>query len=234
MLYLRTWRSIVVAAAVLAVVAAALPEALADVIQPAPSLPPTAGSYTPGTICVPLGPGVCVVGASLGNFTGTTLIFGSGGQAIDSTVTLSANVYTDSGGSPGTFLAHLVLEGGIGILYAGRTSDTELGTFTSTLTELDLTGTFHGPTTHTIAVMLNPLMTSSGQTTVAPSGSDFRIHSFFDVFVELSLDGGPFVAGPPRTVTLVSPEPGSASMLALGLIGVAAELRRRVRSAIQR
>jgi hypothetical protein len=77
-------------------------------------------------------------------------------------------------------------------------------------------------------------MTSSGPTTVMSLGSgfgasgEFVVSSFFDVFAEVSLDGGPFMAGPERTFVL-TPEPGSASLLFLGLIGVAAELRRRVR-----
>lgn len=229
MLCLRSWRSFVVAAGMLAVVAAELPEARAGVLQPTPSLPPAVGSYTTGTVCVALGPGVCVVGLSLGNFSGTTSTFGALGQAIDSSVTMTGNIYTNSGGVPGSFLGHLVLGGAIGILYSGRTSDTELGNFTSTLTELDLTGTFNG---HTVEVMLATTPTS-GPTTVAPSGGGFVVDSFFDVFTELSIDGGPFVAGPMRTFVL-TPEPGSASLLALGLLGVAAELRRRIGAATSR
>ena len=55
-----------------------------------------------------------------------------------------------------------MLGGPIGILDAGRSSDDELGTFTSSLTELDLTGMFLG---HSLEVMLGP-MTSSGPTTL--------------------------------------------------------------------
>lgn len=223
MLSLRTWRSYCVAAAVLVVVAA-LPAAHASNIQSTPSLPPE-GAYTAGNICVPLGPGACIVGASLGNFTSTTSTFPPGGQAIDSSVTLTASVYTNNSGMPGTFLGNLMLGGPIGIQYAGRMDDTQLGTFTSTLTELDLTGMFNG---HTIEVMLSPA-TSSGPTTVAASGSGFMVSSFFDVFAEISIDGGPFVPGPMRTFTL-TPEPGSVSLLAVGLVTVAGELRRRVRA----
>ena len=124
-----------------------------------------------------------------------------------------------------------MLGGPIGILDAGRSSDDELGTFTSSLTELDLTGMFLG---HSLEVMLGP-MTSSGPTTVTQFGSDFKVSSFFDVFAEISIEGSPFVPGPMRTFTLTAvPEPGSISLLALGLAGVAIEFRRRVGSALSK
>jgi hypothetical protein len=235
MLSLRAWHHLLPAAVVLAAVAAVVPVAQASIIQPSPSLPPTTGGYTAGTICVPLGPGVCIVGATLHGFTGTVSTFDISGQAVDSSVTLTADVYTDMGGKPGTLIAPVTLGGPIGILYAGRMNDMELGTFTSSLTELDLTGTFHGITTHTIEIMLNPMMTSMGPTTVAPSGGNYRIDSFFDVFAELSLDGGPFMAGPSRTFTLTAiPEPGSISLLALGLVGAIGKLRQRLGSSTLR
>ena len=219
----ETRRSLLVPAVMLAFVAAAVPVVQASAIQPTPSLPPSTGGYTTGTVCVALGPGVCVAEADLHGFTGTTSIFDSSGQSIDSSITFTADVYTDVGGMPGTLIGPVTLVGPIGILYAGRTSDTELGTFTSSLTELDLMGAFNG---HNIEIILNPNMTSGGPTMVAPSGGNFQITSFFDVFTELSLDGGPFNPGPPRTFTLTSiPEPGSITMLALGVLGV---LRRKI------
>lgn len=226
MLSLRTWRDSFVAAVTLAAVAATIPIAWAGVIQPTPSLPPTSGAYTTGTLCVALGPGVCIVGASLHGFTGTTSIFDNSGQSIDSSITLSADVYTDAGNMPGSLIGPVMLAGPIGILYAGRTSDTELGTFSSSLTELDLMGSFNG---HTIEIILNPQSTSSGPTTVAPSGSNFQVSSFFDVFTEISLDGGGFIPGPERRFTL-TPEPGSITLLAVGMAGVIGKLRRRRRA----
>jgi hypothetical protein len=123
-------------------------------------------------------------------------------------------------------LGPISLQGPIGIFYAGRMDNTETGTWTSSLTELDLTGTFHGLTTHTVEIMLNPNMTSSGPTTVVsfdshfPDG-EFQVSSFFDVFADISLDYGAYMAGPMRTFTL-TPEPGSITLMALGVLGVAA------------
>jgi hypothetical protein len=235
-LSLQTWRSLLVAAVMLAVVLA-VPVAQADVIQPTPSLPPQTGAYTTDTVCFPhLGPGVCIVGASLHGFTGTTSTFDSSGQSIDSSISLTAAVYTDVNGMPGTFIASVLLQGPIGILYVGRMNDMELGTFTSNLTELDLQGTFHGVMTHTIEIVLNPNYTSTGPTTVEPAGGrfpdgEFQISSFFDLFAELSLDGGQFMPAPSApTFTLTpTPEPGSISLLALAVVGVLSKLRPRLR-----
>lgn len=197
--------------------------ACADVIQSTPSLPPQ-GYYVSGTICIQLGPGVCVVNPSLSGFNGTTSTINGMGQAIDSNISFDALIYTDNNGMPGTLIGPLHASGPIGILYADRTSDNELGSFTSTLTELDLTGTFNG---HSLEVMLTST-TSSGNTTVSQQGSDFRISSFFDVFTEISIDHGNFIQGPERHFVLTTPEPGSASLLLLGLLSAAGEIRRRM------
>jgi hypothetical protein len=231
MLSLRKWRSFCVAATVLAVVVAAPSVASASIIQSTPDLPPE-GAYTADTVCFPhLGPGVCIVGASMHGFTGTTSTFDNQGQSIDSSTSLTADVYTDVNNMPGTLVGPVLLQGPIGILYAGRMNDMELGTFTSSMTELDLSGTFHGMTTHTIEIILNPMMTSSGPTTVAAFGNEFQITSFFDVFAEISLDHGQFMPAPSSRRFTLTPEPGSISLLALGIVGVAGELRRRARAA---
>jgi hypothetical protein len=123
------------------------------------------------------------------------------------------------------FLGHGTAGAPIGILYAGRMNNIQLGTFPSSLTELDMTGTFNGLW---FEVILNLNKTSMGPTTVwAPPGTPYAVSSFFDVFAEISIAGGPFMPGLPRTLTLTTPEPSSAPLLVLALVGVAGELRRR-------
>ena len=231
MLSMQSRWSLLAAATLLGVLVAVVP-AGAGIIQSSPSMPPE-GSYTAPTICVPFGPGVCVVGPALYGFNGTTRSTDLSGESIDSNILFSATIYSSAGGHPGALLGSLSMSGPIGIFYAGRSSDSELGTFTSSLTELGLTGTFNG---HSIEIMLQPSgrRPAPGSTTISAAGSDFAVSSFFDVFAEVSIDGAPFVAGPERTFTL-TPEPGTVSLMALGLVGVASrELRRRVRGLLAR
>jgi hypothetical protein len=80
----------------------------------------------------------------------------------------------------------------------------------------------------------SPTLPSLGQTTVTDIGGGlYQIDSFFDVFTELSLDGGqtwmPSTSGPGHVVLQPAvPEPTGVVLFALGLLGTAG-LRRRVR-----
>jgi len=216
MLCLRSGRSFCPAATVLAVIMTAAPAVWASVIQSTASLPPE-GACTADALCFPhLGPGVCVVGASMHRFNGTTSTFDNSGQSVDLSISLTAKVYTDVNGMPGTLIACILLQGAIGILHASRINDKELGTFTSTMTEFDLTGTFHGITTHTLEIVPNPMMTSSRPTTVAQFGSGFKVNSFFDKFADISLDGGPFMPAPSSRTFTLTPERGKHFIAGVG------------------
>jgi hypothetical protein len=199
-----------------------LPAAYASILQPTATLPPTAGNYSvAGTICFPA---ACLQNIAIGNFQIVTSVISSGDQLTSSTADLTALGFTNSGGSPGTPLGSVLLSGPIVITYFGRNSPAATGTFNAQITFLDLTGVFAG---HTIEAMLNPLNTTVGVTSVTPlSGEQFRIDSFFDVFAQLSIDGGPFVPGPVRHADLV-PEPATFIPGLLGIAGCAAYWKRR-------
>jgi hypothetical protein len=83
----------------------------------------------------------------------------------------------------------------------------------------------------------SPTLASTGQYSVTPiAGSDkFNVTSFFDVFTELSLDGGatyyPAAASMRLALTSIVPEPGSIVLAVVGLGGVGIICRRsRIRA----
>jgi hypothetical protein len=91
------------------------------------------------------------------------------------------------------------------------------GTFQTEMLSMDLSGT-----TPFGAVMVreSPTLPSLGNTSITDiGGGNFHIDSFFDVFTELSIDGGqtwiPQSDGPTHVVLCV-PEPGCMSLLGLG------------------
>lgn len=95
------------------------------------------------------------------------------------------------------------------------------GIFDTEMLSLDLTGA-------AFKLRESPTRPSQGQTSIAPIGGGmYHIDSFFDVFTELSLDGGqtwhPALESSRLTLTGQTPEPASMSLLA---IGAAALLRR--------
>jgi hypothetical protein len=92
------------------------------------------------------------------------------------------------------------------------------GTFNTEMLQLDLSGIVAGGP---VMIRESPTLASFGQTTITDIGGGlFRIDSFFDVFTELSIDGGqswvPDSQGPTR-LTLVSDVP-EASTVAVGLM----------------
>jgi len=79
----------------------------------------------------------------------------------------------------------------------------------------------------------SPGQPSTGQTSLsALPGGDFQVDSFFDVFVELSLDGAPFAAGAgPVQLKLTGtvPEPATLALLLAGIAGLARRSQRAAR-----
>lgn len=73
----------------------------------------------------------------------------------------------------------------------------------------------------------NPLLPSTGQTKITPiGGGQFRVDSFFDIWTEISLDGGnTWIAGDHEFALEAVPAPGSAAVL--GVAGLMAIRRRR-------
>jgi hypothetical protein len=106
----------------------------------------------------------------------------------------------------------------------------ETGVFPTEMLQLDLQGTTpFGP----FMIRESPTRPSLGVTTITDiGGGRYHIDSFFDVFTELSIDGG--ASWIPSTdagrMTLV-PEPSSFALIAMGLAGAAGLWWRRRRVA---
>ena len=194
----------------------------ANYITPNPGLPPQGGALPPGyfgqsPVTYDLSGGGTVelfnvVHAGFTNIVVTT-VGADEFETFDSVLTGQASV----NGGP---LSAFGLTGSVEVEAFGKAGQTE-GTFNTQMLSLNMAGTIGGDS---VAIMLNPLIASTGVTTITNIGGTpplFNISSFFDVFTELSVNSGPFVAsdGGHRVVLGSIPEPGSWIMLGLaGLI----------------
>jgi hypothetical protein len=200
----------------------------ADVISATPSLPLLNVPYisTVGAGCFPT-EDACIAAGTLTLTSVVSSMFKLAGQDIVADAVFSGEV-TSIGG---TGLGQINLSGTLEQEVQGRTFSTETGTWTSELIALALSGRFRG---HTLDIGLVGSQDSFGTSSVQPSGDQFSIGSFFDVFVDLTLDSTPplhttrgplhFEAG--ATVTTI-PEPGGWMLSALPLLSLVAAKRRR-------
>jgi hypothetical protein len=105
---------------------------------------------------------------------------------------------------------------------AGNTT----GTFNTEMLSMNLSGSSpFGP----FMIRESPTLASTGQTTIADIGGGlYRIDSFFDVFTELSIDGGnSWIPSDSSTRVTLEPEPSTAAILGLGLLAWARLGRRQ-------
>lgn len=104
------------------------------------------------------------------------------------------------------------------------------GTFDTEMISMMLTGASPlGP----FMIRESPTLASLGSTSITDlGGGSYHIDSFFDVFTELSIDGGAswIPSAGPTHVTLV-PEPGSVTLLGIGVLGLAGLVWRKRRAA---
>lgn len=203
---------------------ACITTARASVISATPTLPVLGVPYASsiGVGCFPAA-GACVVP---GTITLTSLVsstFDSSGQNIVANASYVGTL-TNLGGVP---IGSVNLSGTLEEEIFGRTSPSALGIWATELLALSLSGPVLG---HTLTLTLDPAVPSTGFSSIMAEGGQgdrFRIDSFFDVFVELSLDTIPPLSTTrgPLHLSLV-PEPSTWLLLIGGIAGLGC-LRRR-------
>ena len=216
-----------VGAALLGLVAAGsawAPEAAADLGVTDPSLPPVSGEWASDPVAQMLDYGGLVQGYDVHLFDFSNIVRQNVGadERITCDALLTA-IVTSWPGEP-----TVVFAGPIEILVFGK-ADQTTGTFSAQILSLDAAA-FSMPDV-LLRVSPNPDLTSTGQVTVTDLGGGlWDIDSFFDVYTDLSPDGGQnwlpdleAVARPGHRLTLL-PEPATLSLLVLG---AACLLRRR-------
>ena len=208
---------------------------IAGTVSTSSSLPPTDGVYVANSDSCYLIPAVqltaCLQNGIVGNFLNPQSDFNvsPGNQLSSFQSTLTADL--SLAGSPlGTFQ----FQGTEVEEIFGRTSQADLGTFNTELLAFDMSGDITG--LGTLLIRESPTLASLGQTSVTsiPGTTPlFQIESFFDIFTEISIDGGqtwiPQTGGPTRVdLQSAAPEPGTWFLLSTSLAGLAAfQLRRR-------
>lgn len=190
-------------------------------------LPPLAfyGTLTGDHLCYAPGGGedVCIQGAALGGFASPSWIHLPDDTRINSAeVGLSGQII-----QPGWAQGAVAMVGQIVATEASRS--TETGTFETELIQLSLQG---GSPLGPIMIRESPTLVSSGRITYsARSGGQFMVDSFFDVFTELSFDGGkvwyPSTESARFELASPIPEPASLALMAVGLAFSLALVRRR-------
>jgi PEP-CTERM motif len=188
-----------------------------------------AGCFTLASACVTPGPFI--------QTSASPPIFSLGNQFNTASATYDADL-PPIGGT--TIIGSVSLAGTLDEEVLNRMSDSQTGTFTVDITSINLTGTLSLPGNPLdgfgLKLALNPSDTSSGTTSVAPDGAMFEITSFFDVFVDVTLENP---AGKPVASTslpgirlLAVPEPSTWAMMLAGFAGLGFFGYRRARAAI--
>ena len=207
----------------------------ASTITTSASLPLLDVPYTSavGAGCFPA-VATCIQPGTLTLTTPVTSGFNSDGQDITSGAIYNG-VLTDLSHVPTG--SSITLTGSLEQEVLGRTTDTETGSWDTKILALTLSGPFQG---HTLTLALSASPDSTGLTSITQIGgagsdvgdnvgSQFEITSFFDVFVDLTLDGPNTLhtSRGPLEFDAGVPEPASVMVLATAHIGLHAARRRR-------
>ena len=199
-------------------------------IGTSPLVPPTDGVYlSPQQVhaeYVTGGLDIVLQDISHGSFNSITRLIGGSGTTEQFNSTVVGNVSINGGP-----LNPILFTGPVTVFLSGYTALGQLGTFNTEMTQQDLSG-------GGVLIRESPTKASTGQTKIENMGGGlFQITSFFDVFTELSLDGGAtWVASVDSThvdLTNATPLPAALPLFATGLgaLGLLGWRRKRKQAA---
>jgi hypothetical protein len=184
-----------------------------------------AGCFSFAGACVTPGPFVQ---------TAATWSFLGSDQLIMAEATYSANLTTLVGD---TIIGSVSLTGTLDETVFGHTSNSETGSFVTDITSISLSGPLSLPGSplngDILKLVLNPSDTSIGTTTIQADGSMYKINSFFDVFIDVSLQGTGLSTDLPEITLVAIPEPSTWAMLLVGFAGLGMAVCRRSRAEIR-
>ena len=198
----------------------------ADVITTNPNLPPNVGGYvSPAQVhaCYPNCANIDLNNIFHSFFTNIVRT-PSGPNEIENFNSIATGMVSVGGG----MFMSIMLAGPVQTTVFGKVGNVT-GTFSTEMTMLNLSG-------GGVMIRESPTLTSTGQTTITDvGGGNFQIHSFFDIFTELSLDNGQtWIPSQGSThVDLVNtsePFSGALTLAGLAAVGLLGRLRRRRRS----
>jgi hypothetical protein len=157
-------------------------------------------------------------------------------QDIDADATYTGSLTTLSTAKP---LGSFTLTGTVDLEVIKRTSSTETGSWPAELTGISLSGPLLSLGMLSATLDMDPSEPSTGTVSIRPisggqnAAEEFRISSFFDIFMDVTLDDRP--GGKPSLMTTVgpilvvagTPEPATWAMMLIGFAGLAFAARRR-------
>lgn len=190
--------------------------ARAGVIVGDPSLPPVSGEYQTAADVHASYSGGALVMQTIRHFGFADIVRNAVGP--DELETFQSTVEGQMTTPHATFL--LTLHGPVQTIVHGKIGNTT-GTFDTEMLSMSLSG-------FGLMIRESPTLASLGQTGIEDlGGGQFRVSSFFDVFTELSIDGGQswMPSDGAARVTLV-PEPGTLALAGLGAAMLAGWRRR--------